>query len=424
MEYKFDYSKIRGLGFDFFPAHISGVEHVVTGYSGDNEIYEARDVVTPAGWNISEAGYAALESGGFASKFFELKLVSPTILYIKVQQPGQHKYDLMIAVYGRRPSGEWVLINVPEDMPVRQASSSRSGWGMILSDVALAAKLVAVCVTFYATAGAASGLIAGAGAGAGAAVGGVTVAGEGVAVAESASTGAAAASSSATELGSASMDWGFDAFDGVADGLGEAAEGFGDFAANFDSLNYSSGESLAAFSDAQNVGFGFDVTLTDVPIDSFGSGSDLGFFNSDGVTFGNTMEPATGNFGAIDYGADKFKDLAIDQAKKWATNQAVKAAIAPNTSPKPSTPTLFRKFDDGLRATTDAVRSVGALRAAVTSVAQGKTLAASSEVSRDRTHLGQNGPGFMDGFKGGSSTGLLMAGVALVGAFVFFKVAK
>ena len=72
-----------------------------------------------------------------------------------------------------------------------------------------------------------------------------------------------------------------------------------DYAAALDSFNFTSGESLSAFSDAQNVSFGFDMgSMIDPGFDMAGAIVVPGTIGLPDVTLGATPEVATSAYGA------------------------------------------------------------------------------------------------------------------------------
>jgi hypothetical protein len=115
-----------------------------------------------------------------------------------------------------------------------------------------------------------------------------------------------------------------------------------DYDSTFNSFNYSDGEAFSAFSDAQNVDFGFTNQLdfgtpgSYGPVDSFNLTDDPDTFTID---YGSTPEPSTG-FGTNAADSQFKPDGGVLQTvTKQGVDLAVKSFMGPSGNPNQTTAT-------------------------------------------------------------------------------------
>lgn len=187
----------------------------------------------------------------------------------------------------------------------------------------------------------------------------------------------------------------------------------------FDSFNYSDGESLMVFSDAQIVDFGFDPGLSTAPFSpDYGVGFDLSqeWSNHASPVYGSTFESTVGDFGSQNYNfgavGDSFSKLLTNGAVSAAVKKAVpnKSVVAQNTGqnrPKSSGDNFtMGNFADAIKTLGTTAREVAGLKR------QGEMPV--------KTY-GQLQPSPKTAASGeGPNVALLAIGAAVAGAFLFF----
>ncbi len=71
--------------------------------------------------------FANLGSTGFGSKYNDINMLGDGRMSVTYQQPGAHKYDTMLGIYGQDPqTGQWTLQNDPMQAKTRQVSTGES----------------------------------------------------------------------------------------------------------------------------------------------------------------------------------------------------------------------------------------------------------------------------------------------------------
>lgn len=184
-----------------------------------------------------------------------------------------------------------------------------------------------------------------------------------------ADTAASSASTAATSSTGATMN-----FDGLDYGSFDAA----DYSTAFESYDFTTGESLQAFSDAQNVDYGFGFAdYTGDPYNATGGAIDAAE-STPFYEWGTTPESGVSDFGSVSYGpfGQDAMDFAQQQAVKAITNKAITAAIKPAQSSPANAGSGSMSLKTVTGGVNDIVSTLGNVRNLFSGTAQQKTTAA------------------------------------------------
>ena len=105
-------------------------------------------------WGLAEYGDGqagttfldTLRGTPFESKYNRVQSLHGDRVGVTLQQPGKHKYDTMMAIYGRDPAtGQWVLQNDPTQTPTREMSSTE----YMQDNADIAGKFIATAAAMY-----------------------------------------------------------------------------------------------------------------------------------------------------------------------------------------------------------------------------------------------------------------------------------
>lgn len=201
------------------------------------------------------------------------------------------------------------------------------------------------------------------------------------------------------------------------------------FSSDFDGFNFSSGESTVAFSDAQNVDYGFNWGSGSfaepdsyvIPNDDF-FGSDVYDFGSGTgleYNFNATPEVSTNDFGTV------FDSrFGVDDVASAAKGVQIAQQVANAKSPAPTTGNKATSGANGAKQTTgvgDALSGMGRFLSGVANTAKSVSgVVAQSQSVLPKTYTGQLKAGGGAPAGGGMSPVLLIGGVIALVAVVYF----
>jgi hypothetical protein len=162
-----------------------------------------------------------------------------------------------------------------------------------------------------------------------------------------------------------------------------------DYSSVFDSFDFTSGEGLQVFSDAQNVDFGFGGGFGDFStgIDWGNIPEDIGFNFESSIDWGSTLESTVSDFGT--WWNNSALEPLKDEAGKALTNKAISSFIKPPPSApaRPQTPVTTKSIANGVSDLAGAAMQLIGVRNAFSGTAQQR------ETAVNQRYTGQLAPG-------------------------------